>query len=255
MPAGTGMGGGILYNRTVYEELGLEVPTDLGRVRGEQRERSRRPGSPRSVPTFGDTWTSQLFVLADYYNVAQAVPTSPRTTRPTRPSTPPPPPRCRVRAPRRKPTTKGWWQRRLRVDHARRRARRCCSRARSRSTRCSRSPWVGDRRRRPRGNAGTSVSSPSRATDAATERRDAVDAAGAPTSPQTTEHPEEAKKFLAFIASVEGTEAMTAAVPPAGPYLHQGRHAARRRAAGREGRAGLHRRPATSSRRWSSSRR
>ena len=27
------------------------------------------------IATFGDTWTSQLFVLADYYNVEQAVPT------------------------------------------------------------------------------------------------------------------------------------------------------------------------------------
>ena len=38
----------------------------------------------------------------------------------------------------------------------------------------------------------------------------------------TSEHPEEAKDFLAFIASVEGTEAMTAAVAPAGPYLIEG---------------------------------
>ena len=38
----------------------------------------------------------------------------------------------------------------------------------------------------------------------------------------TTDHPEEAKEFLAFIASVEGTEAMTAAAAPAGPYLIKG---------------------------------
>jgi len=31
-------------------------------------------GIPPVLATFGDTWTSQLFVLADYYNVEQAVP-------------------------------------------------------------------------------------------------------------------------------------------------------------------------------------
>ena len=36
--------------------------------------RSRRPASTRSIQTYGDTWTSQLFVLADYHNVARAEP-------------------------------------------------------------------------------------------------------------------------------------------------------------------------------------
>ncbi len=38
----------------------------------------------------------------------------------------------------------------------------------------------------------------------------------------TTDHVDEAKEFLAFIASVEGTEAMTAAAAPGGPYLIEG---------------------------------
>jgi raffinose/stachyose/melibiose transport system substrate-binding protein len=40
--------------------------------------------------------------------------------------------------------------------------------------------------------------------------------------PLTTENVEAAKDFLAFIASVEGTEALTAAVEPGGPYLIEG---------------------------------
>ena len=31
-------GGGILYNKKIYSDLGLQVPEDLGRVRGQQRQ-------------------------------------------------------------------------------------------------------------------------------------------------------------------------------------------------------------------------
>ena len=46
---GSAFGGGILYNKKVYEDLGLEVPEDVGRVHGQQRRdqegrhRSRAP--------------------------------------------------------------------------------------------------------------------------------------------------------------------------------------------------------------------
>ena len=70
---------------------------------------SRPPASRRSARPTADTWTSQLFVLADYYNVSQAVPTSPPITRRTRPSTPTRPRRRRASAsPGRH--DKGWYQ-------------------------------------------------------------------------------------------------------------------------------------------------
>ncbi|HRE27650.1 MAG TPA: hypothetical protein PK954_13515, partial [Anaerolineales bacterium] len=40
--------------------------------------------------------------------------------------------------------------------------------------------------------------------------------------PQTTQHLAEAKLFVNFIASVEGSDAITAAVPPTGPYMIKG---------------------------------
>jgi raffinose/stachyose/melibiose transport system substrate-binding protein len=40
--------------------------------------------------------------------------------------------------------------------------------------------------------------------------------------PKTTQNVEAAKDVLAFIASVEGTDAMTAKVPPQGPYMIKG---------------------------------
>ena len=73
VPFGTAMGGGILYNRTVYEELGLEVPLTWDEFTANN-EAVAEAGLTPVLGTFGDTWTSQLFVLADYYNVEQAEP-------------------------------------------------------------------------------------------------------------------------------------------------------------------------------------
>lgn len=74
VPSQTAMGGGILYNKKVYEELGLSVPTTWAEF-AANNEAIKAAGIAPVIATFGDTWTSQLFVLADYYNVAQAVPT------------------------------------------------------------------------------------------------------------------------------------------------------------------------------------
>lgn len=73
VPTGTGMGGGILYNKAVYEDLGLSVPTTWEEF-AANNEAILAAGIPPVLATFGDTWTAQLFVLADYHNVATAVP-------------------------------------------------------------------------------------------------------------------------------------------------------------------------------------
>lgn len=73
VPTGTGMGGGILYNKAVYEELGLEVPMTWEEFAANNAVIAEAGVAP-VMATFGDTWTSQLFVLADYYNVEQTEP-------------------------------------------------------------------------------------------------------------------------------------------------------------------------------------
>ena len=62
------MGGGILYNKTIYEELGLTVPKTWAEFMANN-EKIKAAGKVAVIQTFGDTWTSQLFVLGDYYNV------------------------------------------------------------------------------------------------------------------------------------------------------------------------------------------
>lgn len=75
VPTGTGMGGGIIYNKAVYAELGLEVPVTWEEFVANN-EVIAEAGIAPVLGTFGtgSTWTSQLFVLADYYNVEAAEP-------------------------------------------------------------------------------------------------------------------------------------------------------------------------------------
>lgn len=68
-PFGAAMGGGILYDRDLYAELGLEVPTTWD-VFMANNEAIKAAGVDPVLQSYGDTWTSQLFVLADFHNVA-----------------------------------------------------------------------------------------------------------------------------------------------------------------------------------------
>lgn len=68
VPAGTAMGGGILYNTAVYEELGLEVPTTWDEFM-DNNAAVQEAGLDPVIQTYADTWTSQLFVLGDFFNV------------------------------------------------------------------------------------------------------------------------------------------------------------------------------------------
>jgi raffinose/stachyose/melibiose transport system substrate-binding protein len=72
-PHGTAMGGGILYNRPIYEELGLSVPKTWSEFMANN-EAIKEAGKTPVIQTFGTTWTSQLFVLGDFFNVQAEVP-------------------------------------------------------------------------------------------------------------------------------------------------------------------------------------
>jgi raffinose/stachyose/melibiose transport system substrate-binding protein len=73
VPAAAATGGGILYNRKVYDKLGLTVPTTWAEFMANN-DKIKAAGITPMIATFKDTWTSQLLVLADYYNVQTAVP-------------------------------------------------------------------------------------------------------------------------------------------------------------------------------------
>jgi raffinose/stachyose/melibiose transport system substrate-binding protein len=74
-PFGTSFAGAVVYNKKVFADLGLEVPTDWASFMDvAQTIKDKGDGIAPIEQTFGDTWTSQLFVLADFANVATADP-------------------------------------------------------------------------------------------------------------------------------------------------------------------------------------
>ncbi len=68
-PNGTTFDGGVMYNKKVYAKLGLSVPTTWDQFISNS-EKIKAAGIIPVLASYGDTWTSQLFVLADFANVS-----------------------------------------------------------------------------------------------------------------------------------------------------------------------------------------
>jgi raffinose/stachyose/melibiose transport system substrate-binding protein len=68
-PFGSGFGGGILYNKKIYAKLDLKIPKTWDEFMANNRK-IKAAGIDPVIQSYGDTWTSQLFVLADFHNVA-----------------------------------------------------------------------------------------------------------------------------------------------------------------------------------------
>ncbi|MGZ9166675.1 MAG: ABC transporter substrate-binding protein, partial [Anaerolineales bacterium] len=73
VPVGFAAAGGVLYNKKVFEQLGLSIPKTWDEF-AANNDAIKAAGIPPVLQTYGDTWTAQLFVLADNYNVAQTHP-------------------------------------------------------------------------------------------------------------------------------------------------------------------------------------
>lgn len=71
VPVGNAMGGGILYNLDIYEELDLEIPQTWSEFMANNQAVLGSGIAAPVIQTYGpeSTWTSQLFVLGDNYNV------------------------------------------------------------------------------------------------------------------------------------------------------------------------------------------
>ena len=67
-PFGTSFAGGVMYNKKVYDKLGLSVPTSWDQFISNS-EKIKAAGITPVEQTYGDTWTSQLFILADFASI------------------------------------------------------------------------------------------------------------------------------------------------------------------------------------------
>jgi raffinose/stachyose/melibiose transport system substrate-binding protein len=72
-PWGTFSAGAVMYNRAVYAKLNLQVPKTWAELMANSAK-IKAAGIDPIVQTYQDTWTSQLFVLGDFHNVAAAEP-------------------------------------------------------------------------------------------------------------------------------------------------------------------------------------
>lgn len=75
-PIGSAMGGGILYNKSVYKRLSLKVPLTWSEFM-QNNAKIKKAGIAPVIQTYGDSWTSQFFVLADEFNLQTASPNFP----------------------------------------------------------------------------------------------------------------------------------------------------------------------------------
>jgi len=218
VPTGTAMGGGILYNKKIYEDLGLSVPTTWAEFEANN-EAIKAAGIAPVGATFGDTWTSQLFVLADYYNVEQANPNFAEEYTANEAKYATTPAAMEGFTYLQEGFEKEWWQQ----DYA--------------TTKFEQGLKLlvdGEIAHYPMlGFAISTIQAnwPDQANDIGFFAQPGPDASSNGATiwmpagtyiPQTTENVEAAKDFLAFIASPEGAAALTAATPPGGPYLIKG---------------------------------
>ncbi len=218
VPTGTATGGGIMYNKKVYAQLGLSVPKTWAEFEANN-DKIKAAGITPVIATFGDTWTSQLFVLADYYNVEVANPnfaadyTNNKAKYATSPGA------LNGFAYLREGFDKGWYQQ----DAA--------------TTKFEQGLGLlaeGKGAHYPMLTFAVGIiqaSYPDKVNDIGFFGIPGNDPAKAGATiwmapgtyiPKTSQHIAEAKLFLGFIASAEGADAISSAVPPTGPYLIKG---------------------------------
>ncbi|WP_207757297.1 ABC transporter substrate-binding protein [Nonomuraea cypriaca] len=218
VPATTLTGGGILYNRKVYDKLGLQVPKTWAEFMANN-DKIKAAGITPMIGTFKDTWTSQIFVLADYYNVQSAAPTFAQDYTAGKvkyAST---------------PAALGGFQH-LADVHAKDYLNKGYGSATLDQGLKLLVEGKGAHYAMLSGLLPPLLATyPQTATDVGFFGVPGTDVAkngatvwepAAIYIAKTTEHLDAAKKFLAFVASPAGTEAVTAAVPPSGPYRVKG---------------------------------
>ena len=72
-PAQPLLAGGWLYNKKVYDKLGLSVPKSWAQLIANS-QKIKAAGITPILASYKDSWTAQLIPLADYYNVQHADP-------------------------------------------------------------------------------------------------------------------------------------------------------------------------------------
>jgi raffinose/stachyose/melibiose transport system substrate-binding protein len=215
VPVGTAFGGGILYNKDVYAKLNLQVPKTWSDFEANN-EKIKAAGITPVIETFKDTWTSQLFVLGDYYNVQLANPkfADDYTANKIKYATDP-------------DAVKGF------EKLAEVKSRGWVNSGYGSATQVQGMKLLaqGKGAQYPMLSNAVTILTPAEAEhigffgipgDDASKAGATIWLPGGAYIPRASKNVDLAKKFVAFLASPEGTEAYTKAQPPTGPYLVKG---------------------------------
>lgn len=218
VPFGTGMGGGVLYNKKVFAKVGISVPKTWAEFEANN-EKLKAAGVAPVIATFGDTWTSQLFILADYYNVAQSSPTFAEDYTANKVKFATNPIAAAGFSYLREGFDKGWWQKDFATTKFDQGLKLLADGVGAQYPMLSFAvPTIA-------------TNTPSAANDIGYFALPGKDAAKNGTTiwmppatyiPKTTKNLDEAKKFLAYTISPEAIALLNTKVPPAGPYLVKG---------------------------------
>ena len=218
VPFNTALGGGMLYNKKVYQQLGLSVPKTWAEFEANN-DKIKAAGIAPVIASYGTSYTSQLFVLADYCNVQNQVPTFAQDYTANKAKYASNPAAMEGFTYLQESIQKGWYQQdyqtatldqalKLLVDG-----------------KGAHYPILTSVLANIAANYPDQVNDigffGQPGTDASKHCATAWMPAGT-YIPKTTKHVAEAKDFLAFIASTAGVDAVKAKVPPQGPYMIKG---------------------------------
>jgi raffinose/stachyose/melibiose transport system substrate-binding protein len=218
VPTGTAMGGGVLYNKKVFAQYGISVPMTWADF-AANNDKLKAAGMPPVLQTYGDTWTSQLRVPADYYNVAQLSPPYADDYTAGKIKFASDPAAMEGFGYLEEGFKKGWYQKDFATTKFEQGLKLLAD------GQVAQYPQLSFTLSTIAANSPTEVNDigffglPGK--DAAKNGATVWMPAGT-YIPKTSKHIAEAKDFLGFIASLEGVDAITAKVPPAGPYVIKG---------------------------------
>lgn len=218
VPVGFVSAMGMLYNKKVYEKLGLNVPTTWAEFEANN-EKIKAAGLVPVAQTYGDSWTAQILMLADYCNIQQANPNFAEDYTNNKAKFATTPAALAGFAHLQEGFEKGWWPAdfaTLKFDAGLKMLA---------DGQAAHFPMVTQILPVIAGNWPDKLNDIGYFAQPGTDAAKNTATVGMPMAlyiPKTSKNSEEAKKFLAFVASTAGTDAITAKTQPAGPYLIKG---------------------------------
>ena len=215
-PSETAMGGGILYNKKVYADLGLSVPTTWAEF-AANNEKIKEAGITPVEATFGDTWTSQLFVLANQFNIQAEVPDFAEKFTANQAHFSDTPSALAGFERLQEAFDKGWYNEDAGADKLDNGLEAVATGEAAHYPMLTFVLGTIAENFPDQVNDVGFMAQPGDGPNGATIWMPAATYIAA-----TTEHADIAKDFLGFIASVEGTEVLTEAIAPSGPYVING---------------------------------